>query len=165
MFWLIVAMLIIGIILILLEAVVPFGLSIISGGVIIAASAWLCFHEYGPVGGGFYLAVSLAFSIGAAVWCFRSGLSWLALKPPETSAKGQKTQAPRNAMPRQGDRGRVLQPLHPTGSIMCGGQRWAARTLNPEQELGVGCEVVIQGVDSIYLLVEPCGDNAKSDEK
>lgn len=153
MFWVIVLLLFLGIMLILLEVVVPHGISIIAGVLVIGYSGYLCYQLYGPGRGGLYVLVSSLLATGAAVHVFRSGLRWMALPPRSQSAA-----ATHGVYPALGEWLKVIQPLRPTGTVEWQGRRFPARSLRPEIESRIGEEVQLKDQDSIYLLVEPRGN-------
>lgn len=154
MFWLIVLLLFMGIILIILEAVVPHGLSVIAGLAVIATSVYLCYYAYGPQLGTIYLVISLFLSATAAYIVFRSSIRFLALRPADPKPNPKASAAE----PQVGEVLRVTQPLRPTGTVEWRGRRFPARCLRPEIELPVGAEVQLRAHDSVYLLVDPADE-------
>lgn len=151
MFWLIVLLLFVGIILIILEAVVPHGLSVIAGLAVIAISVYVCYFSYGPQLGTIYLVISIFLSATAAYIVFRSSIRFLALHPAESKT------TPKSGAnePALGEVLRVTQPLRPTGTVEWRGRRFPARSLRPEIEVPVGAQVHLRDHDSVYLLVDP----------
>lgn len=165
MFWLIVLLLFIGIILIILEAVVPHGLSVLAGVGVIAVSVFLCYREYGVQLGTIYLVISLLLSFSAAFVMLKSSIRLLALQPSEErereSESGEEPKAPASNEPLVGEWLRVTQPLRPTGTVEWRGRRYPARSLRPELEIPVGARVRLHDHDSVYLLVDLGEDDGK----
>lgn len=162
MFWLIVLLLFIGIILIILEAVVPHGLSVIAGVGVIAVSVYLCFKSYGMQLGTIYLVISLLLSFSAAFVMFKSSIRFLALHPWDEREREAGEPKPAEATePLLGEWLRVTQPLRPTGTVEWRGRRYPARSLRPELEIPVGARVRLHDHDSVYLLVDLGEDDGK----
>lgn len=148
MFWLIFLLLVAGLILILLEAVVPHGLSMIAGLIVIGFSLYVAVRQdWSPQLTALYMVLALVFASGTAWLTLRSGVGLIALRPPGGTAVAEG--------PNVGEELQVIQPLRPTGSVLWQGRRLAARSLRPEVETPVGQSVVLRDRDSIYLLVEP----------
>lgn len=158
MFWVVVFLLFFGIMLILAEVIVPHGISIVAGLLVIAGSIFICYKTYGPGLGTIYMIVSVAFAGIASYFVFRSGISFLALHPPRPEGGAAPAAPAQNGgeeRPAPGALLRVSQPLRPTGTVEWRGRRFPARSLRPERESAVGEQVRLCDWDSIYLLVEP----------
>jgi membrane-bound ClpP family serine protease len=159
MWWIYVLMLIFGILLILMEAVTPHGISFFFGAAIVIASIWLCIAREGFDAGVIYIIFAGALATLVSVYVFRSGINVMALKAPRDSFAEKLAQEGRETPPPLGAKARVAQPLHPTGTIEWQGRRLPARALQLEKEVGVGEWVVVRGRDSIYYLVETAMEN------
>ena len=150
-------LLIIGIVLILLEAVLPHGISFLVGVGVIGFSIYLCFRESGPAAGIFYFLLALSMAGTAVFFSMKAGMKMLTLRPPKSlktppAEKGRKDEEP---WPKVGQEVEVVQPLHPTGTVIWEDRRFPARTIEPEHESKVGDRVRVQGRDSIYVIVDP----------
>jgi membrane-bound ClpP family serine protease len=167
MIFLIFLLLFVGLLAVVMEAVLPFGISLILGFGLIIGSGWLAIEEFGMAMGITYCLMALAASIILLRITIRSGLDWMRLNPPHPSpstpaVQGARETATSQAQPHMGDWAQVVQPLRPTGTIEWRSQRFAARSLHVEKEIPIGRDVVIRGQDSIYLLVEEAGSAASS---
>lgn len=158
MFWVIVLLLFLGIILIILEAVVPHGLSVIAGLGVISVSIYLCYKGYGAQLGSIYLVISAFMAFSAAFVVFRSSIRYMALHPQD---KGGGSAKRSGNEPPVGEWLRVIQPLRPTGTVEWQGRRFPARSLRPEVEVPVGARVRLQDYDSVYLLVDSGDEDVK----
>jgi membrane protein implicated in regulation of membrane protease activity len=152
-FWILAFMLFLGIFLILLEVIVPHGLSMIAGFAVIAFSVYYCFRQ-APGLVLPYLVFALIIAGVCAYVVFRTGIRTMTLgaAPPDHPAQSDGA-SPREE-PKIGQRVRVSQPLRPTGMIECGGKHWPARAFRSEIEFKIGEEVEIRERDSIYLVVD-----------
>lgn len=142
-----------GIFAILLEAVLPFGISATIGFLILGFSCWMAVDELGPNLGILYCIFALVVSLVVARYGVRAGLKLLTLKAPPgdgaSPAPGSKKD------PRVGDVAEVVQPLRPTGTIRWENRRLSARARVPEMEIEVGTKVRVLMRESIYWIVEP----------
>jgi len=153
---LILLLLLIGLLLLVVEAFVPGGIVSTIGVVLIIISGILFVQDYGRTAGMIYFAISAV--VGFVVWLlgFLLIARSLALKPPSTAEPAA------GGDPRIGAIGRVVQALRPTGTIELGHRRCAARTDASNTEVPEGARVVVTGVDSSYLVVEPIDSEEKS---
>lgn len=151
---LILVLMLLGLTLIVLEAVLPFGISLIVGALVMGFSVYLCFETYGPAAGVLYSLVALSLSIAAIYFILRQGFSVLGLKPPPPDPRPEGHSQEEEAGPPDGEVVEVVQVLRPTGTVEWRDHRYAARSLSPEQEIRRGSRVRVEGRDSIYLLVE-----------
>ncbi len=149
--FLVVVLLLLGLILIALEAALPYGVSAIIGLLMLALSIYYSFLIWGPAHGMLVLILVIPAVTGVLWLAIRHGKSAMALKPAED-------EPPPEVDPERPPLGQVLevvQPLRPTGSVRWQGRLLAARSLRQELRLDAGREVVVRGHDSIYVLVEP----------
>ncbi|MBN1865971.1 hypothetical protein JW916_01645 [Candidatus Sumerlaeota bacterium] len=149
MLLLIVALLLVGLILIVVESFLPFGITGIVGGLIVAASAYLCIQEYGWGAGIAYLAVCAILAASVAILSFLGISRRLRLPPPEADSSANR--AERNE--RIGARGIVTKTLNPTGYVNVLGRRCSARCEMSHIEIPRGASVVVTGTDGPYLIV------------
>lgn len=149
----IVLLFVLGVFAIVLETVLPFGLSATAGFAMIALSGYLAFHEYSPAVASMYCLLALGLSLVLARVAFVNGVKILSLTPPaprtSDGANGQD-----RPTPGVGDTAIVVQPLRPTGTIEWQGQRLPARSALVEREISAGKSVRISGRDSVYWLAE-----------
>ena len=150
MFVSIVLLLLMGLLLLLVEAFVPGGILGAIGALLIVASAVICYMHYGVVTGTIYLACSLALAVGVGLWAFFTISRRLAISPPEPAGP-----AGPDLEGWVGTGGRVVNALDPTGFVEIEGQRLQARTESSEQSCPEGQLVVVTGVDSTFLVVGP----------
>lgn len=155
MFLAIVLLLFIGILLLVLEIVVPFGLSFIAGLGVIGFSTYLCFQYFPPGLATLYLIGAIIASGACAYYIYRSGIRWTALSPPRSFRAKQAQASQAQERPQVGEIIKVIQPLRPTGTVLWRNHRFPARSLQPECETEVDALVEVKGYDSIYLLVNP----------
>lgn len=161
-FWLIVLLLFFGIILILLEVIVPHGLSILAGVAVIAVSCYLCYASFGVRLGTIYLVFSIVLAVAAAYVVFRSSIRFMALHPLDDKAGRGTAAGAADQEPQLGEWLSVIQPLRPTGTVQWRGRRLPARSLRPEVEIPVGARVRLMERDSVYLLVEAGDGDVKN---
>lgn len=162
MFWLILILLLFGIFLMMIEVYAPHGISMIAGLGVIAYSCYLCYTEPGVSVqlATVYMAGALAVAAGAAFFIMRTGMRLLVFKGIRPDKGKLPDGLPVASQPGLGQLVEVVQPLHPTGTVLWEGNRLPARTLRPEIESPVGEKVVVRGRDSIYTLVEPVEKSA-----
>jgi membrane-bound ClpP family serine protease len=153
MFWTVLLLLFLGIVLLFLEVLLPYGISFAVGVAIMALAVVLMFR-HDPQSGAMLLVLALPTAGAAAWWVFRSGIKLAVLPPPAAGQPG----APSDAPP-DGEIVAVCQTLRPTGAILWDRRRLPARNLQPEQEIPVGRHVRVAGRDSIFLLVEPAPES------
>ncbi|MBI3735263.1 hypothetical protein HY256_01975 [Candidatus Sumerlaeota bacterium] len=155
---LVILLFVIGFFLIFFEALVPHGISVFPGIILVLLSGYLAIAEFGWAVGMIYCLMALAIALVLVRLTIRSGIRALRLqppkrKPPASPAPGlNDEEAP--AGPNIGDRAKVVQPLRPTGTIEWNGKRFPARTISPERESPAGTQVQIKGRDAAYLVVE-----------
>ena len=150
MFISIVLLLLMGLLLLLVEAFVPGGILGAIGAILIVASAVICYMHYGAAAGTIYLACSLTLALTVGLWAFFTISRRLAISPPEpTGPAGPDLEA------WVGTAGRVVKALDPTGFVEIEGKRLQARTQSSEQSIPEGQLVVVTGVDSTFLVVGP----------
>lgn len=163
MFWVIVLLLFFSVILILLEIILPYGISMVIGLLVLGLSIYL-FREHDPQTWGWYTLVATGLALGAAVYVLKSGVSLLTLKPvdpPEPPERAATEDAA--TWPRVGDQVEAVQPLRPTGTVLWEGRRYPARCTRYEVTVPVGAKLKVTGLDSTYLLVVPV-EGADSEE-
>lgn len=153
MILLIILFFIIGILAIVFEAVLPFGISAAFGFAIIALSGYLAYMEFGLNLAILYCIIAFIVAIVVTRMVMRSGLKWMTLAPPKKSA-APPVAPPSGPQPSIGDEARVVAPLRPTGAVEIHGQRVAARSISPEVEVPIGTRVRLASRDSIYWVVE-----------
>lgn len=161
MFWVALLLLVIAIFLILLEVVAPFGISFFGSVILIGLATYLMW-QHDPEKGLFFLIIAAPLAAFMAYWVFRRGIDWMTLGPPKPDPEIQVKSVPEEERPNKGETVKVVQPLHPTGTVIWNKRRLAARTLRPEIESKIGEMVVVRGMDSIYLLVEPSGETEQT---
>lgn len=161
MILLIILFFIIGILAIIFEAILPFGISATFGFLIIALSGYLAYMEFGLNLAILYCIIAFVVAIVVTRMVMRSGLKWMTLAPPKTPAASPAA-APSEPEPSIGDEAEVVAPLRPTGTIEVHGQRLAARSVSPEVEVPVGARVRLDSRDSIYWVVEVVTGNPGS---
>lgn len=154
MILLIILFFVVGIVAIMFETLLPFGISAIFGFALIGASAYVAYLEFGINLAILYCLMSLSVAFLVTRLVFRSGLRWLTLKPPRPETPAAGVAPVSEADPRPGDAARVVAPLRPTGTVDCQGRRMPARCVLPEQEIPIGAEVRLVSKDSIYWIVE-----------
>jgi len=150
----VILLLIAGVFAVAAEAVLPFGISAGLGILAILVSAYLAYQEYGAGVAALYLIMALAAALILLRLVTKSGLEWLALRPPPKREGGAAPSAGADEEPPMGATATVVQVLRPTGSIQWEGHRYPARSLEPERASPPGSRVRIVGRDSIYFLVE-----------
>lgn len=155
MFWLLLLLLFAGLFLVLLEVIIPFGISFISGLIVIGLAMYLGYQQFEAGERIFYLSTALVLAAMAAYVAQRSGIKWLTLRQPKANPDEAPPPANNQPRPTVGEIAEVVQPLRPTGTILWQQQRFPARTLRPEIESHLGDRVEIKGVDSIYYMTEP----------
>lgn len=155
-FWIIVILMFVGLVLIMLESVLPYGISAILGLLFIIWGGVKAIEEFGPHLGAIFMTLALGMGMALAFLSARWGKNLMTLQPPRRK-KEKEDEAPAN-----GERVEVVQPLHPTGTVKWRGHRFSARLVELECEADEGLEVVVCGRDSIYLLVELPGDAPKT---
>lgn len=159
MILLIILFFIIGILAIIFEAILPFGISATFGFLIIAASGYIAYMEFGLNLAILYCIIAFIVAIVVTRMVMRSGLKWMTLAPPKKPAESP-VAAPAGPEPQLGDEAVVVAPLRPTGTIEVHGQRLAARSESPEIEVPIGATVRLASRDSIYWVVEQVADAA-----
>lgn len=153
--WLsIVALLIAGLFLIVIEAVLPGWVAGTLGALAIAGSAALCFKQYGPEVGTVYLVVSVILAGSAAFAAFQLISKRLAIRPPLPSKPV--------GDPERGARGVVVSQLRPTGIVEIEGRRFQARCETSEQQVEPGGAVTVVGRDSTFLVVQASAADAEA---
>ena len=151
--WVIILLLVVGLTLIMLEAVLPYGVSATVGIACIVGSVYYAFVQFGPELGVVYLLL-LAPTAGGILWiAVRIGKRTLSLGLPPESGAGPRPEA--LEPPPVGDLAEVVQPLRPTGTVRWNERNWPARSLRPERPIEIGRRVRVRGYDSVYILVEP----------
>lgn len=154
---LIIFLFVVGLIAILLEAVLPMGISAIVGILAITFSGYLAFDQYGFKLGAIYCLIAAGIAVVVVRFAVKSGLDLMTLSPPGRSRKkgaDPEDRAPEALpFPSIGEVAEVVQPLRPTGTIEWEGQRLPARASLPEHEYSVGTLVRIEGKDSIFWVV------------
>ncbi len=153
----IVLLLFLGLLLIVIEAVLPGGIVGFFGVATIVGSAVLCFSKYGTIWGSVYLALCMISGITVGISAFLLVAKRLSLAPPE-AAKGEG-----EPDERIGATGRVVKTLNPTGYIEIDGRRLLARSRSSEISIGEGDDVVVRSLDSTYLVVEPNAEQSESE--
>lgn len=158
MILLIILFFVVGIVAIMFEAVLPFGVAAAFGFLIIAVSVYVTYVEFGLNLAILYCMMALAVALLVTRLVIRSGLKWMTLNPPKPAGAARAASPPAGAAspePRVGDAALVVAPLRPTGTIEIGGRRLAARSVSPEVEFPIGARVRLVSRDSIYWVVEP----------
>lgn len=154
---LIIILFVVGLIAILLEAVMPFGISAIAGILAIGFSGYLAIDQYGLKLGAIYCLIAAGIAVVVVRFAVKSGLDLMTLSPPGRSRKKGAETADRQPealpFPSIGEIAKVVQPLRPTGTIEWEGQRLPARATLPEHEYSAGTLVRIDGKDSIFWVV------------
>lgn len=156
MILLIILFFVVGIVAIMFEAVLPFGIAAIFGFSIIALSVYIAYVEFGLNLAILYCMMALSVALLVTRLMVRSGLKFMTLSPPHPAGAAKSTPAAQAAPPepRAGDPALVVAPLRPTGTIEIGGRRLAARSVSPEVEFAIGARVRLLSRDSIYWVVE-----------
>lgn len=150
---LIIVLFIAGMFALVLEAILPFGISAIIGILLMGVAGYLAFEEFGPGRASIYLLLATGASIAllriVAVWGNqRMALTPMARRTPPPPTPTGPTE------PAVGELVRVVQPLRPTGSIEWNERRFSARIIRQEIEVPSGASVVVRGRDSIFFLVD-----------
>jgi membrane-bound ClpP family serine protease len=156
MFWYIVALLIIGIVLILLESVLPFGISMIIGAAVIMFSWYLSWMMNEGKDAQLpltvmYILISTSLAGLTVFFSMKAGIRSMTLDAPDEDAVREDD---RSHWPGTGQVVEVTQTLRPTGTIRWQDERLPARTVQTEKEFRIGDKVRVCGKDSVYLLVE-----------
>jgi membrane-bound ClpP family serine protease len=162
MILLIILFFVIGIIAIMFEAVLPFGISAVFGFAIIALSGYIAYMEFGLNLAILYCIIALVVALLVTRMVMRSGLRWMTLAPPRPRPADSNPAAAPVEEPVIGDHAVVVAPLRPTGTIEVRGQRLAARSISPEIELAKGRVVRLTAKDSIYWVVEALPDESEA---
>ncbi len=155
MFWLILLLMLVAVGMMMMEVMLPFGISMMMGLILLGGAILMAFYAFGPERGMVYLIMGGLVAGGSVWWVMRRGTSLMALKPDRGGELGPGSGGGGEVDPPEGARARVIQPLRPTGMVQWEGRRYSARSLRPEKTLASGREVSVRGRDSIYLLVEP----------
>lgn len=154
MIFLIFLMFILGMVMIVIETLTPFGISAALGIALIVGSCYLAVHNFGAEAGTMYSLMAFVISSGLAYFMMRNGIKFLRLNPPKRTKTSEVAARADTSEPAPGDLARVVQPLRPTGTVEWNGRRFAARSINVQDELAVGDQVVVREKDSIYFIVE-----------
>lgn len=141
----IVLLLIVGLLLIVIEAVLPGWVAGTVGALAVLVSAALCYSQYGSQVGTIYLVASVVLTVGVAFAAFQFVTKHLAIKPSRPGVSP--------AEPRPGAQGVAMAPLRPTGTIEVAGRRYQARCESSEQRIEIGGAVTVVGRDSTFLVV------------
>ena len=152
--FLIVLLFSLGVLAILLEVTLPYGIAATLGGILILFSGYLAIVQYGAVIGSFYCVVAATVAFFVARLTIKSGLKRLTLRPTVGRRTDPSQTSVASVNPPMDAAAEVVQPLRPTGTIEWSDHRLPARSLHPEKEIPIGAEVRIKGKDSIYWLVE-----------
>ena len=126
----VIILLLVGLLLLLLEAFVPGGIVGTIGTAVIAISVIFCYSRYGAGLGTVYLLASAALAIAVAASAFFFISRRMALSPPEPAGE-----TAHGLDPRVGARGRVTRTLSPTGYVEIEGKR---RTISSQAASTVG---------------------------
>jgi len=148
MLGIIIALLIGGLLLLLLEAILPGGIVGLIGCALIGLSVFLCFSEYGWIMGSVYLVLSIVIAATVGLGSFVYAMNRFALTPPEPEDKDAQD-------PYVGHIGEVETSLDPTGYVLLNKRRYPARSEFTEREISKGRKVVVVRMDSTYLVVRP----------
>ncbi len=147
-----------GIFAIVLEAVLPFGISATAGLLIIAGSGYAAVYQFGWTLGMLYCILAFAIAVVATRLTMRSGLRAMRLVPPPAKKTDPSSAAAQSqgleVEPEAGERAVVVQPLRPIGTIEWKGHRLPAKSHHPEHVTQAGTAVTISGKDSVYWIVE-----------
>lgn len=146
-------LLVIGLCAIVLEVVLPFGISAIIGAALIILSGWLAINELGPTMGLAYCVLVLAISVYVMRMVLKAGAKAMVLMPPDSKSAGKSAEE-LQPDPKAGDIVTVAQVLRPTGSVEFHGRRFPARMVFIEQVVMPGESVRVRGRDSTFFLVE-----------
>lgn len=148
----------IGMVMIILESVTPWGIAGVFGFGLIIYSGWLAIDAVGPELGTIYCVMALGAAGLLMRTALRTGVEFMQLKPPERAA------AMRAAAegPAVGEIARVVQPLRPTGTIEWNSKRYPARAFSVELEFAIGTRVRIRERDSVFYLVDAADDSEAS---
>ncbi len=155
MFWIIALLLLVGIFLMMLEIVLPYGMSFIAGLCVIGLSCYLAFRAYSPGEALIYVVAASALSGGCAFYIFRSGIRLTAQQTPPPPPREVPADEQARERPGVGEIVEVVQVLRPTGTVRWRNHRFPARSARQEEEVTVGVTVRVKGHDSSYLIVEP----------
>lgn len=149
----VVILLAVGIVLLLLEVIVPGGVLGVIGGLAMLGGCALAFHRFGAQGGSVATGLALA---GLAVSLYIE----FALLPKTRFGKKMflhqavdATSQPPPADPKQieGKVGEALTTLAPSGYVQLDGRRYEARSQGGL--IAKGASVRVVGVDSFHLVV------------
>lgn len=147
--WITIAILLfVGLLLFILEAVLPGGIAGTIGAILIIVSTVLCYNHYGAATGSLYLLGSFALAAIVGFSAFLLIAKRLALSPPEPSRPDEEKDF-------VGAVGYVAKRLTPTGYVGINGRRHSARAETSIKAVEVGEEVVVVGRDGMYLVVAP----------
>jgi membrane-bound ClpP family serine protease len=147
--FLIVLFLLLGLLLLLLEAFTPGLVMGLTGCGLIGLSAYLCFAHYGAKIGAVYLLGSLALAGTVAVRAFFWAIRHATITPNASAfpTSGQEAFVGKVAL--------VVKELNPTGYVEIAGERRMARSAFIQVQIPKGGRVVVTGVDGAYLVVRP----------
>lgn len=148
MFWPVLLLFFLGFVLIMLEALMPFGISFTVGCGLMIVGVYLMWRA-DPQTGIVLLVIAVPLAAFAGWLVFRHGVEYLKLTPPPAGAGAED-----DDVPGEGTIVTVCQALHPTGTVQWQGRRYPARSLRLEMEWPIGARVCVRGRDSIYLLVD-----------
>lgn len=161
MVFLILVLFIVGIVAILMEAVLPYGVSAAIGSIAIVASFYLAFTNFPVPLAMIYCLAALVVAVVIVRFAIKMGFSRMTLAPPPPSEEDGpvvRSDAPPAELPEVGDIAEVVQPLRPTGTIRWKGQRLSAKSVQTEKEVPKGARVRIEGLDSIFWQVREITD-------
>jgi membrane-bound serine protease (ClpP class) len=153
-------LLLLGLLMLVIEAFIPGGIVATVGALLILGSGFLFVQQYGWNAGIVYFGISAVIGFCAWLFGFLYFARRLALAPPVPEEEAEE-----KAHPLVGKHGRVVQILRPTGTIEIEGHRHPARSDLAVAEIPVGTEVQVIGIDSSYLVVEPVHSDSQEGNK
>lgn len=168
MVFVILLLFIVGIVAILMETVLPYGVSATIGGIAIVGSFYLAFTNFPVPLAMIYCFAALVVAAIIVRFAVKMGFRRMTLAPPSASEEDGPVvgaDAPLDELPEAGDFAEVVQPLRPTGTIRWKGQRLPAKSVQTEKEVPKGAKVRIEGLDSIFWQVREieAGDETTTD--
>ncbi len=148
----VVLLLSLGVVLLVLEVVVPGGVLGVLGGLAMLAGCAVAFHDFGLTGGGLATLIALL-ALGAALYVEfvllpRSRVGQRLFLRQSIDAKSQPPLADAAVVGRMAE---AATTLAPTGYVLLDGRRYEARS--QAGLIAKGATVRIVGVDSFHLIV------------
>lgn len=142
------SLLLLGLLLIFLEAFVPGGVLGTIGAICIGASAWFCYQQYGATVTVLYTGAAMVVGAAIGITTFLTIAKRIAIEPHKAQEN------PDDLRRLIGQKATVIVDCDPTGVIEVNERRIQARAEFSEQEISRGATVDILKVDSTFLVIQ-----------